>query len=252
MSWSQLSDYVSLSLSLAAARPAGMFALLAGAVAAVLIVVSAFVKTIIPLRWLAVGSNLGFVLYGALQPSWLVFVLHLTLLPVNVYRVFEMIRLTQRVTRSTQRSDASGVWLRPYMRKREHKDGDVIFHKGDEADQLYFLAEGRIEFVEAGRTLDAGRVFGEIAFFAPDRKRTSTARCVGKCTVLRIDEETFKQLYFQNPDFGFEVVRLIAGRLTGDVQRLEAELASVDPRQRPAAPPLAPAPASTPAPTPGA
>ena len=66
----------------------GMAALFAGGVAAVLIVVSTFVKTIIPLRWLAVGSNLGFVFYGALQPSWLVLALHLTLLPVNVQEEF--------------------------------------------------------------------------------------------------------------------------------------------------------------------
>lgn len=37
------------------------------------------------------------------------------------------------------------------------------------------------------------KVFGEIAFFAPDRRRTLSARCVGTCTVLSIDEVTLKQ-----------------------------------------------------------
>jgi hypothetical protein len=47
--------------------------------------------------------------------------------------------------------------------------------------------------------------------------------------VLRIDETTFRQLYFQNPAFGFEVVTLVAGRLIADRQRLEERLASTAP-----------------------
>ncbi len=208
----------------AVAQPKDIFALVAGAVAAVLIVVSAFVKTIIPLRWLAVGSNVGFVVYGLVQPAWLVLALHATLLPVNVWRAMEMIRLTRRVARSAQSGDTSGVWLRPYMRSKKHKAGETLFHKGDLADHLYFLAEGRIHLVELDRVIEPGRVFGEIAFFAPDRRRTNTARCLDACTILRIDETTFRQLYFQNPNFGFEVVRLIATRLSADVSRLEHRL----------------------------
>ena len=226
MAWSELLEHAYLNLLMSASQPLGMAALFAGGVAAVLIVVSTFVKTIIPLRWLAVGSNFGFVIYGALHPSWLVLALHLTLLPVNVYRAIEMVRLTRRVANSSEAGDRSDVWLRPYMRRQFHKADDLIFRKGDVADHLYFLAQGQIEFIEAGRTIREGRIFGEIAFFAPDRKRTSTARCIGPCTVLRVDEATFKQLYFQNPDFGFEVVRLIAGRLTRDIQRLEETLAA--------------------------
>lgn len=69
--------------------------------------------------------------------------------------------------------------------------------------------------------MEPGVLFGEIAFFAPDKRRSMTARCVGACTVLHIDETTFKQLYYQNPAFGFEVVSLVAGRLMADVRRLQ-------------------------------
>jgi CRP-like cAMP-binding protein len=110
------------------------------------------------------------------------------------------------------------------MQPRKLRQGQVLFNKGDPADQLYYLVDGAIELVELGLSLPTGRLFGEIAFFAPDRRRTATARCVSACTVLTISESTFTQLYYQNPDFGFEVVRLIAGRLSGDVQRLEQAL----------------------------
>ena len=224
MTLAEVIDLLLRQLAAEVAHPKGIVALAAGALAAILIVVSAFVKTIIPLRWLAVASNIGFMVYGAVHPSWLVFALHLTLLPVNLFRAIEMVRLTRQVRRSAESGDQSGVWLRPYMRRRKHRAGSILFRKGDPADHLYLLAEGRIEFVEAGITIEPGRIFGEIAFFAPDRQRTATARCVTACTVLRIDETTFKQLYFQNPDFGFEVVRLIASRLTEDIQRLQMQL----------------------------
>jgi CRP-like cAMP-binding protein len=75
--------------------------------------------------------------------------------------------------------------------------------------------------------MEPGGLFGEIAFFAPDKRRTLTARCTTACTVLRIDEATFQQLYFQNPAFGFEIVTLVAGRLLADRSRLERQLAAI-------------------------
>ena len=205
--------------------PTEIFATVSGLIAGALIVVSSFVRTMIPLRWLAVASNLGFVVYGALHPSLPLLFLHATLLPINIFRAREMVRLTRRVRAAAKASDLSGIWLRPYMKSKQWKKGAVLFRKGDLADQLYFLAEGRIEFVEIGTFMEPGRIFGEIAFFAPDRRRTLTARCAETCKVLTIDQHTLEQLYFQNPAFGFRLVGLVAGRLLADVQRLEQRLA---------------------------
>jgi len=214
------------SLSTALATPLGIFALCSAGVAAVLVIVSSFVKTMIPLRCLAVGGNLGFLVYGVLHPSLVMVLLHGVLLPVNIYRAREMVRLTRRVRAAAAAGDLSGVWLKPYMRRQRLKARDVLFRKGDAADHLYFLVEGRIEFVEIGEVMDAGSLFGEIAFFAPDKRRTLTACCTTDCTVLRIDEATFQQLYFQNPAFGFQVVTLVAGRLMADRNRLEHRLSA--------------------------
>ena len=147
--------------------------------------------------------------------------MHGTLLPINVWRAVEMVRLTRRVTAAAAAGDLSGVWLKPYMRRTRLKAGSVLFRRGDIADHLYFLADGEMEFVEIGQSLEPGCMFGEIAFFTPDRRRTLTARCRTDCTVLSVDESTFRQLYFQNPDFGFQVVSLVAARLLADRQRLE-------------------------------
>jgi CRP/FNR family cyclic AMP-dependent transcriptional regulator len=222
--WAQLIDKAQFGLGQILAGPHSTLALASAALAAGLIIVSAFVKTMIPLRWLAVGANVGFMAYGALAPAPMVLALHAVLLPVNLVRVVQMLRLTQRVRTAAGEFDAASLWLRPYMKKRRRKAGDVIFRAGDVADRLYLLVEGEVEIVERGRKLGPGRMFGEIAFFAPDRRRTSTARCATPCVLLSIGEPALRELYFQNPEFGFELVREIAGRLTSDIHQLEERI----------------------------
>ena len=225
MDFTELMAQAVASIHGAFSSPTEIVATVSGLTAGALIVVSSFVRTMIPLRWLAVASNLGFVVYGALHPSLPLLFLHATLLPINIFRAREMVRLTMRVRAAAKSSDLSGIWLRPYMKSKQWKKGAVLFRKGDLADQLYFLAEGCIEFVEIGTFMEPGRIFGEIAFFAPDRRRTLTARCAESSKVLTIDQHTLEQLYFQNPAFGFRLVGLVAGRLLADVQRLEQRLA---------------------------
>ena len=72
-------------------EPTTVLALASAALAGGLVLVSTIGKTMIPLRWLAVGSNVGFILYGFLQPAPLMVVLHAALLPINLRRVRQMI-----------------------------------------------------------------------------------------------------------------------------------------------------------------
>jgi CRP/FNR family cyclic AMP-dependent transcriptional regulator len=189
------------------------------AIGAALVVAGAFVRTMIPLRWLAVGGNLGFLVFGALHPQPVTFCVAAVLLPINLYRAREMMRLTRRVAAARSAGDQSGLWLQPYMKPRKFKAGHTLFAKGDDADLLYLLVEGRLQLVEIGRELAPGRIFGEIALFSPDKRRTFTARCLSDCTVLTIDEATVNQLFHQNPAFGFHLTALIAARLSEDVGR---------------------------------
>ena len=216
----QLSEYVASAL----ASPTELVAIFAATVAGVLQVSSSFVKTMVPLRWLAVLSNLGFLVYGVMHPLFMMALMHGVLLPINVVRLTEMTRLTRRVHAATHNPDRSGIWLRPYMKSSKRKAGDVLFRKGDEAEHLYILVEGRVDFPEVKASVKPGEIFGEIAFFSPERKRTLSAVCGEDCVLLSIDQSTVRQLYFQNPGFGFEIVGLIAGRLSADIARLRAQL----------------------------
>lgn len=228
MSIEQMSAQAMAWMSRELSSPNEIVALCSAAIAGGLTLTSSFVKTMVPLRFLAVGSNLGFLVFGILHPSPVMAMLQGSLLPINLYRSLEMVRLTRRVRAASRDADMSGVWLKPYMKSKRRPAGSILFSRGDIAEHLYFLAEGRVEFVEIGQSIGPGQIFGEIAFFAPDRRRTLTARCSEDSLVLRVDQGTVRQLYFQNPSFGFELVGLVAARLSADVNRLEAQLARKD------------------------
>lgn len=211
------------------ADPTQRLAVAAGLVGGVLVIWSCFAKTIVPLRWLAVGSNFGFIAYGWLHPAPMVLVLHLALLPINLWRVLEMRRLVTHVRRARSGEGLPQVWLQPYMKRKRLRAGRVLFKRGDPADRLYVLAEGVLEVQDTQRRVQPGELIGEISFFSRDGRRTATVHTPADgpgATLLSMDEPTFRQLFHQNPAFGYEVVRLVTERLTADVAALRRELAA--------------------------
>ena len=225
----QIVENVSVFLAHTIASPVQILSVCAAAIGLGFTISSSFVKTMVPLRWFGVLSNIGFLSYGILFPNYLMTVMHGVLLPINCVRLVEMTRLTRRVRAATRSADRSGLWLRPYMKQSKRKKGDVLFRQGDDAEHLYILIEGRIEYPENGASSLPGEMFGEIAFFAPERKRTLTAVCAEDCTLLSINQSTVRELYCQNPSFGFEIVGLVAGRLSADIARLRAQLRDAQP-----------------------
>ena len=69
-----------------------------------------------------------------------------------------------------------------------------------------------------------GQVFGDLGLLAPDNRRTQTIECVEDGEVLTAGYQQVKELYFQNPQFGFYFLRLTTERLFDNIARLEHEL----------------------------
>jgi CRP-like cAMP-binding protein len=63
-----------------------------------------------------------------------------------------------------------------------------------------------------------GALFGEIGVFSHDKRRTATAKVVEDSSILRISAAKVRELYYQNPDFGFFIVGLITRRLMEDAE----------------------------------
>jgi len=197
----------------------------AGYFASALVFATFCMKTMIPLRLVAIASNVAFIAYGFAGHIYPVFILHSVLLPMNVWRTVEMLRLVKRVEAAAT-GDLSIDWLKPFMKGERHKAGAVLFRRGDEADRLYMLLTGKIMLEEIAQVLNPGIVFGEIALFSADHRRTQTAKCLTDIELLWISERDLAQLCYQNPAVAFHLLRLISSRLSSDSSRARAAEAS--------------------------
>ena len=176
-------------------------------------------STMIPLRIMALVSNVLFIAYGYADHLLPVLILHAILLPVNALRLVQFQRLV-RDMRDAHREDLSIQSLLPYMAKRKLAAGETLVRKGEKADRLYYLVDGELEVTDFNKVLKSGAVVGEIGVFAPNRVRTATVACRTDCILFELTESKAKQLYFQDRSFGFAVLRLIISRLVENNERL--------------------------------
>jgi hypothetical protein len=185
---------------------------LVGYVASLLVFSTFYMKTMIPLRCVAIASNVAFLSYGYFAGLYPVFLLHVVLLPLNAYRLRQMYMLKERLRRSLERRDLSLEWMLPFVKRESFKGKEPLFQKGDAADKLYYLEQGTVWLPEVDRTLQAGQIIGEMGVFSPFKERTASAVCTTDSTFLVLGERTALELYYSNPDFGLFMVRTIIRR----------------------------------------
>jgi hypothetical protein len=187
---------------------------------AVFFVATLLVRTIVPLRVIGIVSNMFFIAYGALAGSMPTFFLYLLSLPINAIRLRQMLTLVKKARVSAQ-GDLSMDWLRPFMTPRKYRKGDILFHKGDPANEMFLTVTGKFLVSEIGIELPPGRMMGELGFVDPKNRRTQTVECIENGDVLTITYEKLLELYFQNPEFGYYFLRLTTERLMQNISRLE-------------------------------
>jgi hypothetical protein len=185
---------------------------LAGYLASLLVFCTFYMKTMIPLRAVAIGSNVVFMTYGLAGHIYPVAVLHAVLLPLNVLRLQQMRLLIRRV-REASRGHMADDWLIPLMSHEKFPAGHVLFRAGDPANSMYLILSGTVRLAELGVTIEAGHLIGEMGIFAPENRRTATAICQTDIELGAIGDQKVLQLYYQNPEFGFSLLRLIIQRL---------------------------------------
>lgn len=181
-------------------------------------IVAAFATRMIPLRYTSMLSNVAGLGYGLVTGYVPSIVEHGVNLPLNASRARQMQKLIVAVRQAAE-TDLNIEWLKPFARARRFKAGETIFRKGDKASEAYIVTEGEVEIPEAGAHVRAGDLFGEMALFTPDGARLASAVCKTKVEILYITYEEFEQLYFQNPEFGLYLVRLIVRRMERNHRR---------------------------------
>src|ERR1700730_2724439 len=157
-------------------------------VASALTVGSLGMKTMLPLRIVALIGNVIFVAYGALEHLWFVLALNLIILPVNIWRLIEIRRLIQSVRAAASENHIFDA-LMPFAKRVTPRRGEVIIRKGDPSDALYLVLEGSLWVEEAATELGAGTVVGEIGVLSGTRRRTATVVAKTDCVLARISAD---------------------------------------------------------------
>jgi len=195
-----------------------------GLVGAIFFVATLLMQTMVPLR---VANMIGcafFAGFCALAGNITTFLMYLLLLPINAYRLRQMLTLVRKARTATQ-GDTSLEWLKPFMTQRKYRKGDVLFKKDDVANEMFMTITGKFLVKEIDVELPPGRIMGELGFLSPENRRTATVECLEDGQVLMITYEKLLEIYFQNPQFGYYFLVLTSQRLLENIARLEAVIA---------------------------
>jgi CRP/FNR family cyclic AMP-dependent transcriptional regulator len=190
-----------------------------GLLGALLSVVAYTMKSMLPLRAVALASNVCFLVYGLMESQLPSILLNLVVIPLNFVRFREIRKLVRDV--ETAETDAPvSEWLLPQMSLRRVAAGQVLFYKGDVAHEMFYVHKGQVHIRELEVDLGPGTLFGEIGIFAADSRRTQSAVCGENCELYTLTQSEALRLYYQNPKLGFHLMRLIVARLMNDSARL--------------------------------
>src|SRR5713226_9614410 len=209
-----------LEIVLANITLANMFAL----IGVIFFVATLLMQTMVQLRIANMVGCAFFAGFGALAGNVSTFLLYLLLLPINAFRLRQMLNLVKKARSATQ-GDTSMEWLKPFMTERKYRKGDVLFKKDDAANEMFLTITGKFLVTEIGIEIPPGRLMGELGFLSPNNRRTATVECTEDGLVLTITYEKLLEIYFQNPQFGYYFLVLTSQRLLENISRLEAIIA---------------------------
>ncbi|MDD3646657.1 MAG: cyclic nucleotide-binding domain-containing protein [Candidatus Gracilibacteria bacterium] len=97
--------------------------------------------------------------------------------------------------------------------------GDQLFLEGDEANAMYFLAEGKIEIYKerAGEEIILGEIkaeeiLGEMAVFGGEGVRMASARAIKDTKLITMLSFSIKEIAFKHPDLMIKIENIIKSR----------------------------------------
>jgi hypothetical protein len=192
-------------------------------VGAVFFVATLLMQTMVPLR---VANMIGcafFAMFGALTANVSTFLLYLLFIPINAFRLRQMLKLVKKARNAAQ-GDMSMEWLKPFMTERKYRRGDTLFNIHDAANEMFLTVTGKFLVKEINVEIPPGRLMGELGFLTPNNRRTGTVECIEDGQVLTITYERLLEIYFQDPQFGYYFLVLTSQRLLENISRLQEQL----------------------------
>jgi CRP-like cAMP-binding protein len=166
----------------------------------------------IPLRLIAIASNLAFISYAWIDHLTPILILHGALLPLNLFRLVELRRLVAKVVKASTEQFSIDALL-PLMQRRVVEEKDVLFNVNDPAQAMYYLLEGTLHLPEIPKDLGPGSIIGEIALFSETGRRTASAVAKTDCVVMSLTKSAVFSALVQHPQLGIHLLRIVTMRM---------------------------------------
>lgn len=123
-------------------------------------------------------------------------------------------------------SDAELIDLATSLSDQVVHEGEKIICKGDEANNMFIIAKGRVKIHDGEHVLNEvgkGHVFGEYSLFHT-HTRTASVTTLETTYLLKLSQHDFKDLLKKNPDIQMAVIESLVDTIAVQNQ-LEKELA---------------------------
>jgi CRP/FNR family transcriptional regulator, cyclic AMP receptor protein len=106
---------------------------------------------------------------------------------------------------------------------RRYRKGTYLCHQGDDAPDVFFLVEGRVEMSSVNphgtrvlhATLDGPQFFGELGVLG-EIERSTDAVTLSDCSVWSIDADAFVDFVTSEPGAARAVIRALAEQVTAN------------------------------------
>jgi CRP-like cAMP-binding protein len=179
-------------------------------------------KTSMRLRIAGILSSVAFLLYGYLTQSYPVMIMEMILMPLNIMRLHEMMRLVSSVSSALEARDNGPdlSWLAPHMRKLKLAPNQTLFSHGEPADRLFIVLSGEVILTGSSTIVGVGEMLGEAGLFEPAQVQTQTCRALEGAEVGEIRQSLISELFFQNPAFGYRLSQLAVSRMRARLDAL--------------------------------
>lgn len=183
-----------------------------GYAASLLVFTTFYMRTMLPLRIVAIASNVAFIIYAAIDGLTPILILHGALLPLNLLRLLQIRDMAAQVERAGTHEFSARAIL-PFMKRRTLRANEPLFSINDLAEELYYVVDGELFIPELQQAVGPGSFIGEIALFSNTGRRTATAIARTDCTIMLLDKKAVFAALLHSPQLGIHLLKVITGRM---------------------------------------
>lgn len=182
--------------------------------AAALVFTSFFMTTMLPLRCVALASNIAFIAFallgyenGVFDKVLPILVLHTALLPLNLHRLRQVIGKDRNDLECRRARTRAVDQLESEMERQTASQGETLFQKNTLADRLYVLKSGHLFLPELNLKLASGQVFADAGLWEPNELRSASAICESDCELLYMTRQKLFGSSYSDRQIAFLITR---------------------------------------------